>query len=335
MDFSQLLTTAPTDAEKQQALIAAIGKQRAAAQLGLLTGDRVLGGFGHAMLGDAQKQEEVAQRDEAAGSAAGARALAMALAAQEKAKADKRAEETAAALAAERKADNARADRGQVIQGQLLQATLAGLGLRAGSDARDAQKDARIEADKAKGEKLPATTVMEMADLPTAQRLVGDLSAKFDELGMSSKVAGVSNMLPQSVGRAFGTDSAKFNDAAMIAMQGVGKIMEGGKLAANDETKYKRMLPQPGMNEAEAKQAVKNAQGYLQELYTNRVNALRKQGYNVAGLPVAGASPTNPSGTPDIPAVIAPTPPRTIVRNPKTGERRYLNADGSLGEAVK
>lgn len=333
MDFTQLLAP-PSDTEKQQALIAAIGKQRAAAQLGLLTGDRVLGGFGHAMLGDAQKQEETAQRDEAAGSAAGARALAMALAAQEKAKADERQAKRDAEQAAETKVRDDRAERGQVIQGRLLQATLAGLGIRAGADARDAAKDARVEADKAKGEKLPATTVMDLADLPTAKAGIGNLAASFKDLGMSSTAARVSNALPNALGSMLGTDVSKFNDEALIAMQNVGKIMEGGKLAAGDETKYRRMMPRAGMNQAEAERQVAKMQAFLQELYDNRVNALHKQGYNTAGLPAAGATPANPSGTPDIPAA-ATTPSRTIVRNPKTGERRYLNADGTLGEAVK
>jgi len=341
MDFTQLLAP-PSDTEKQQALIAAIGKQRAAAQLGLLTGDRVLGGFGHAMLGDAQKQEETAQRDEAAGSAAGARALAMALAAQEKAKADKRAEETAAALAAERKVDNDRADRGQAIQGGMLALALKSMGLRNDEFSHKQEQDTKADADRAEAQARELS--QRIGGSPTAiterlARIQGVLNKGGKDIpGIGPVDSRMPSMLQSDEAQGLQADARELVNVLLNLQSGAGvsnqerenKYRNYGIAAGSTEAQFRNgmaALRNDLAKELRAKQA-----GFRPEVvqtYKQR-GGIIPEDITQAGL----ATPTNPSGTPDIPAA-ATTPSRTIVRNPKTGERRYLNADGTLGEAVK
>ncbi len=143
---------------------------------------------------------------------------------------------------------------------------------------------------KKKGKDLPASTIEGLADLPSAIQAVENLSGKFGELGMDTTSAKLGALATNALGLQ-GTDAAEYNAAAMLAMQGVGKIMEGGKLAAGDELKYRRMLPQPGDSKEVAAQKVKGAAAFLDGLVRNRVNALKEGGYNVPEKAITGAPP--------------------------------------------
>lgn len=127
---------------------------------------------------------------------------------------------------------------------------------------------------------LSQSTVMELADAPTAMQAIESLGETFKRLdlsGASGRVSGAATKLFNLQG----TDAAKFYAAAKLAMQGVGKIMEGGKLAAGDEAKYEAMLPKPGDAPELAAQKVRDAQQYLASLVKNRVAALKTAGYRV------------------------------------------------------
>jgi hypothetical protein len=76
---------------------------------------------------------------------------------------------------------------------------------------------------------------------------------------------------------------------ARRTMQAVGTILEGGKLAAGDEIKYARMLPQAGDSVDIAQQKVDGLRKLLSSLKAARVEAFRGGGFEVAGAP--GAPP--------------------------------------------
>lgn len=167
----------------------------------------------------------------------------------------------------------------------------ASLGLRTGSDARDAAKDARDIAEKAKGHPTSPSTLTELADATTAIDSLGSLGAKFKGLNMSGTEAKFSSKATDLLDLQ-GTDAAEYKAAALRAMQGVGKILEGGKLAAGDEVKYRQMLPRPGDDERIADQKIKDSQAFLRTLVDQRVKTLRGAGYNVPDIngpaPAAG-----------------------------------------------
>lgn len=216
--------------------------------------------------------------------------------------------EDALASDAQKRADEMKAD--EVARGDRLKRDESEMSLKRDQLAEEKRiHDAQIERDKQKlsrhgskmdeGARLPSTTVEGLADTPTAISGIGDLAKKFEELGMDSMSAKLSNALaPGFVGDMLGTDVSKFRQAALVAMQGVGSIMENGKLAAGDEVKYTNMLPRPGMSREAARQAVANAQAFLLEKVRNRVKALRDAGYKVPAIKgvddaaQSGAAPT-------------------------------------------
>lgn len=211
----------------------------------------------------------------------------------------------AALLRAEREKEDARkesARRFEVSHGDsqaLAQSNQdiarASLGLRMQGERRDAEKFEADKAEKAKGHQTSPSTLTDLADAHTAIEALTPLLQKFETLGMDSWLAKAS---------AKGTDlldlqetgAAEYKAAAQRAMQGVGKIFEGGKLAAGDETKYRQMLPRPGDSAKIARQKVLDSQDFLRSLVSNRIATLRKAGYNVPDVvaPAGGASKPSP-----------------------------------------
>lgn len=144
------------------------------------------------------------------------------------------------------------------------------------------------------GKMLPPSTIEGLADLPSALAEVEKLDEKFRALGMDSAGAKVGSFFTGLLGLQ-GTDAAAYNAAAMLAMQGVGKIMEGGKLAAGDEMKYRAMLPRAGDSQEVAQQKVRGAATYLMGLVNNRVSALKEAGYAVPERALAPPAQATPS----------------------------------------
>lgn len=291
----------PTAEEKQAALARALSRQRAVGNLGLLTGDRVLAGFGQAQVAQAGQGE--------AGLSDNRRqTLQMALAAQAR---DAGMRQQAAELEAQGKEKEA------------SRAFMVGENEKDRANARLVQSlKRRGGGGAAPGRDLPATTVLELADVPTAIQQVSSLSDSFKKYGMDSTSAKLSNMLPNALGSAFGTDVSKFQSDALLAMQGVGKIMEGGKLAAGDEAKYRSMLPKPGESAATAENKVKQAQDFLGGLVANRIKALRAAGFKTPEM--ADLMPQAPGVTPSSPSS-APA-----LRGPASGVVKMRFPDGSV-----
>lgn len=171
----------------------------------------------------------------------------------------------------------------------------AGLGVRQEGEARDAAKFER-------GTPTSPTTLEGLSDAEVAIGELDKLGARFKELGMSGPVARASGVVTEALGLS-GTDAAEYQAAALRAMQGVGKIMEGGKLAAGDETKYRRMLPIAGDKQELAEQKTKEAAAFLRSLKDQRIKVLRAAHYDVpdvGGAPKAAVkSPTHYLVSPD------------------------------------
>ena len=117
-----------------------------------------------------------------------------------------------------------------------------------------------------------------------------------------------------------GTDAAEYRAAAQLAQQAAGKIVEGGKLAAGDELKYRKMMPQPGDSPEVVKQKAEGMKSFLRDLASRRARAFKESGYNVAPSLMPSDAPMAP-------------PARQTATNPQTGEK--VEWDGTQWVPVK
>jgi hypothetical protein len=269
-DFSSLF--APPD--KQAALLAALRRQRAAGNLGMLTGDPVLGNFGASQV----RQAEI-------GDALQGREMQMA-------EANRLNEErTRAYMESVRAATEAQAGRGQRDDERLALEREREARKAAEAKAKASALPRTRAAGAPKGKTLPTTTIEGLAELPTAEAQVDALVETFNRLNMGGAGAKMGSAATDMLGLQ-STDSAEYNAAAKLAMQAAGKILEGGKLAAGDEVKYKAMLPRAGDPTNVVKQKADGMKAFLRDLATRRARGLKASGYNVPDelIPGAGAA---------------------------------------------
>lgn len=151
---------------------------------------------------------------------------------------------------------------------------------------------AGIKATSTEGDKrLPVSQVVEQADFEVADKGLQDLFDHFKKLQMSGIGARLSGA---GADLGFNTEAALYKDKGRAVGQVVGKILEGGKLAAGDELKYARMLPQPGDTLERAQQKITNVQNLLRESLKTRRAALAAQGYK-GQTDSPGAQPSTPA----------------------------------------
>lgn len=185
-------------------------------------------------------------------------------------------------------------------------AKAAGRAAGAASAAAKAAEKARLARKKEeKGKTLPATTVEGLADLPVAEAAIDEMVDSFGRLnmgGLAGKAGSFVSRLP-GIGGELAPDSTEYKSIAQIGMQSVGKILEGGKLAAGDEVKYSAMLPRGGDTPTVVESKRGHLKAFLRSLVRMRAEGLKESGYNVPAEFMQGGTPakTNPSATPDIP----------------------------------
>ena len=233
-------------------------------------------------------------------------------------------QQEAARLAAEKKAQDERdfayrqqhdeADLAQRAKSSAASLALAGagLGLRQRADQREEER-------LAKGKDLPASEVAALSELPVAEKQVDDLVAAFQRLDMGGASGRAAGAVTDALNLQ-GTDAAEYRAAAQLAQQAAGKIVEGGKLAAGDELKYRKMMPQPGDSPEVVKQKAEGMKSFLRDLASRRARAFKESGYNVAPSLMPSDAPMAP-------------PARQTATNPQTGEK--VEWDGTQWVPVK
>jgi hypothetical protein len=155
------------------------------------------------------------------------------------------------------------------------------------------------------GKTLPASTVEGLADLPVAEAAIDEIVDSFKRLdmgGLAGKAGAFVSRMP-GLGGELAPDATEYEGIAKIGMQSVGKILEGGKLAAGDELKYKAMLPKGGDSEKVVEAKRSHLKAFLRSLVAMRAKGLKESGYNVPAEFLQSTPPTaraNPSETPDI-----------------------------------
>lgn len=138
---------------------------------------------------------------------------------------------------------------------------------------------------------LPATETRELADFAVAEGELDSLLASFEKRNMAGALSGMAAKGGEMLGMK-GTESAAYMADARRAMQAVGTILEGGKLAAGDELKYRRMLPEAGDSLEIARGKVSGLKKYLSDLKAKRTEAFRAGGFQVGEqAPAAAAAP--------------------------------------------
>ena len=124
---------------------------------------------------------------------------------------------------------------------------------------------------------LPASMVAEFSSYDAATSALDRLLGSFESKGMDSTAAKAAG-LATSIGIT-NTDAGQYIDEMRSAMQGVGLILEGGKLAAGDEVKYAKLLPQPGDSLQRAREKVSNLKKMLGDKRTGAYRDLEAAGY--------------------------------------------------------
>jgi hypothetical protein len=185
------------------------------------------------------------------------------------------------------------------------------------TDRMQAEAQAAAAGNKAEGKVLPAETASGIADLPVAMRQLEGLGKRFTDLNMSGVAGRVGSAVAGFPGMG-GSDASQYNADALLAMQGVGKIMEGGKLAAGDEAKYRNMLPKGGDSAEVATQKIASAKRFLSDLVDTRKKFLSDSGYKVPGMEAKASGGQDDAGAR---AWLAanPTDPRAAAVRAKLG----------------
>jgi hypothetical protein len=139
------------------------------------------------------------------------------------------------------------------------------------------------------GHRLSAEALKELAGIDAADKQLADLEAEGAKVGLDSFKNQALGVLPDRL--TANTDIGRYKDSALQAMQGVGLILEHGKLAAGDEVKYRRMLPEPGDDATTLHHKVAKLRAYLAEL-----KGRQQQMYAGGGYKVPGAAPSGGHG---------------------------------------
>ena len=125
------------------------------------------------------------------------------------------------------------------------------------------------------GTKIPATVLLELSSYDAADEELGKLEKSYNDKGLGH---GVLERARAKGSEMFGlnNDYTQYLDDARRAMQGVGTILEKGKLAAGDETKYRRLLPEPGDSPERTANKIQGLRSYLKSLHEKANKALGK-----------------------------------------------------------
>lgn len=261
----------PTGRQRASAMLLALGGQTGAAERALAAPRSTI----------APQVAEYLARQQAGDVAAATREQTAAMNQARLAELARKPEERARAEERQAREDAYRREHDAAVLRQQAESSAATRALAAASLAQRTENTAYERAEKAKGQTLPATVVEGISELPVAIQQLGRLGKSFESYDMSGVSGKLGSVLTNLTGAGW-TDSAKFMADAKLAMQGVGKIMEGGKLAAGDEAKYISLLPKAGDSGELAKAKISQAQGFLRSLVKSRLQSLRASGYRIA-----------------------------------------------------
>lgn len=165
---------------------------------------------------------------------------------------------------------------------------LAGENARAAASqsGENARLERKIAADSAlEGLKLtkkevkpaPAEMISQLGESESAQSALENLAAEW-----KAKASGQGSSIKQFIPN---TDANKYEDAANVNAQVIGKFLEGGKMTDSDVPRYKAMLPTPADTPERAQEKLERLSGMIAQKKQAHVDALRGAGYSVGDMP--------------------------------------------------
>lgn len=138
-------------------------------------------------------------------------------------------------------------------------------------------------SNQEKGPKaLPPSALAELSQYDVAAQQVNELFDTFGSLNQSGALAKAGARATNMLGLQ-NTDAAAYNAKAAPVRQAVGTILEGGKMAAGDEEKYRKMLPEIGDSPEVAAGKRKALLDFLSSGKARKMEAYKSGGYKVAG----------------------------------------------------
>ena len=124
---------------------------------------------------------------------------------------------------------------------------------------------------------IPAGEASSIGQMDAAMSALNDLGAAFKASGAEGIGGRIEAAMP------WDSKSTQFEDQVLAAAQAVGTILEGGKLAAGDEVKYRKMLPAAGDSRERAAAKISNVLRLLEQAKSTKIQGLGAAGYNVQG----------------------------------------------------
>lgn len=219
---------------------------------------------------------------------------------------DERAQQASDERASREKiaADNLEARKEDSRQRSLdrgLQRELAGQRLRGEMVGREAKASTA-------GTHISANEAADLGEAGSALSAVDTIYRQFKD-----KAGGISGAVGSFIP---GTDAIQYdNDDRRAAAQVIGRFLEGGKLAANDETKYMNLMPAAGDSDARAQNKKDNLKRLISERQKQRIAGLKSVGYNTGDLGANTGAPSSPTSTGErVPVKRVPNKDRTKYR---------------------
>jgi len=174
--------------------------------------------------------------------------------------------------------------------------------IKADAEAKRRPKPVRPSRASSGSPNVPASIKLELSGYDAADEELAKLEDDFKRLNVGGGgLARVAARGSEALG--LNNDYTEYIDAARRAMQGVGTILEKGKLAAGDELKYRKLLPEPGDSPQRMKAKIEGLRAYLKSLKTKGAAALGQSPANDAdgkatGLSTGAAQRLTPGGKP-------------------------------------
>lgn len=186
----------------------------------------------------------------------------------------------------------------------------------------------------------PAELIGKLGEADAAEQSLASLAKEWQEKA-SKPGSGIKSLLP-------GTDASRYEDAANLNAQTIGKFLEEGKMTDADVPRYKAMLPTAYDTPTRAQEKLERLSASIARKKKAHVDALTAAGY-ATGMPSSGEGlkfsfktppPTGtavaaPSAGPDAndrAALIWLQDPKNAAHPAAAGVRAKLRAKGLLGD---
>lgn len=138
--------------------------------------------------------------------------------------------------------------------------------------AQQSAIDAKNKASETKSSlKLPTSAVTDIADLKNVNNLIDSLEANYNKMA-ASRGSGLKSLIT-------GSQADQFQKIRKLAVQSIGKPLEGGKMTDNDREYYDSIIPGSWTSPAQAKAMFSSLRETAGNKFANQLQTLKQAGY--------------------------------------------------------